>query len=220
MKTIQKQKSTATKNKIYEEAYKLFMSKPYEQVTIEDLEAAIGKTRGALFYHCKDKHELFEKVIEDYFLSSHNTFSVLGEDILEKNITLLEFIDIYTTAQEERINRLYAFCGVDKDNIDKKVMARIDTAYLGLLFNAGYYLDDNYYETMENNYRADKDTWAFFIRKAIDSGEVKPNTNVKLYGKIFTSIYLGQGFIEAFGKGVDIKEIKMLFMEIYNKIKV
>ncbi len=122
--------------------------------------------------------------------------------------------------QEERINRLYAFSEIDKNTADKKIIAKMETSYLGLLFNAGYYFGDCYYEIMENNYRTEKDTWSFMIRKAIENGEIKPNTDVKLFGKIFTSIYSGQRFIDSFGKGIDSKEIKELFMEIYNKIKI
>ena len=212
-------KGDNTKEKIYEEAFKLFMSKPYELVTVRDIEKVIGKTRGAIFYHVKDKHDLFQKVIENYFLKHQNIYEVLGKDILEKDMTFLDFIDIYISMEGERLSNLYAFLGVDENNADKKVFAKTNCSYLGLLFNTGYYLDD-YNEKMEENYRMDKNTWSFFIQKAIERGEVKPNTNVKLFGEIFSSIYLGKAFVDAFSTGVDAQGAKQLFIELYNKIKV
>jgi len=212
-------KGDETKEKIYEEAFKLFMSKPYELVTVSDIEKVIGKTRGAIFYHVKDKHELFEKVIEKYFLKSQNIYEEIGEDIFKKDITLLEFIDIFTSAIEKRFNNLYAFIGIDKANTKKSLLAKANCSYLTLLTNTGYYLD-SYNEKMDNIFIMTKNTWSFFIQKAIEKGEVKPNTNVKLFGEIFTSIYTGKSFYDAFSNGVDEKAIKELLIEVYNKIKV
>jgi AcrR family transcriptional regulator len=209
----------ATKEKLYETAIKVFTTIPYESATVVKLEKAFGLTRGAIFYHEKNKHELFQKVVEKYLISGHNIYEFIGEDILEKDITLLEFINLYTDVQEKRIDSLYAFSGVNKDNIDKKDIVKTECAYLRLLFNAGYYID-NYNETMDNNFRADKDLWTFFIRKAIDRGEVKPNTDAKLCGELLTSIYLGQALHSAFGEGINFQKIKKLYLNEYNKIKI
>ncbi len=241
METKQTQKSIATKEEIYDEAIKLFMSKPYDLVTIEEIEANADKTKGASFYHIKDKHELFEQVMDKYFVRAYNIYEILGEDILDKDIsitkridtdkivnsedilkkdiTLLDFINKYTSVQGERINSWYVYYGQNKDTIDKKIVAKMETAYLGLLFYAGFYLGDDYIDKMGNNFRVTKETWSFFIQKAIEKGEVKPNVNAKLYGEIFTSIWLGQAASKAFEDGVDFKKIRELFMEVYDKIK-
>jgi hypothetical protein len=55
-------KGKDTEDKIYREAYKLFVSKPYELVTVRDLEHAINMTRGAIFHYVKDKEQLFREV--------------------------------------------------------------------------------------------------------------------------------------------------------------
>ncbi len=185
MKTIQIQKSTATKEKICKEAFKLFISKPYEQVTINELETAIGKTRGALFYHIKDKRDLFAKVFDKYFINNQNIYTVVGENILESGMTLLEFIDIYITAQEKRINDLYVIAEMDESQIAERGISKIESTYLALQLNAGFYLED-YDQKMDMNFKMDRNTWSFFITKAIENGEIKPNTNAKLFGNIFS----------------------------------
>ncbi|MDR1729198.1 MAG: TetR/AcrR family transcriptional regulator [Prevotellaceae bacterium] len=218
MRTKQKQKSDSTRNKIYEEAFRLFISKPYELVTINDLEKAIGKTRGAVFYHVKDKHDLFEKVINKYFTKSQNIYEIVGEDILEKDLTLLEFINLYLDANEKKIKELFNFAKINKDSISQKNITKIESVYLSLLSSTGYYLD-YYNDEMELNFTMDRNTWTFFIQKGIENGEIKPDINAALFGEIFSSVFVGRSFQDSLTKGVNLNEIKKLFMEIYDKIK-
>jgi len=44
-------KDTRTLDKILWECFKLFLHKGYKEVTIPDIENAIGMTRGAVFYY-------------------------------------------------------------------------------------------------------------------------------------------------------------------------
>lgn len=53
---------------ILREAYKLFLSNNMEKVTISELEKATGRLRGTIFYHFRDKQNLFESVIEEIFI--------------------------------------------------------------------------------------------------------------------------------------------------------
>ena len=41
------------KEQLYHEAFKLFLSKPFEAVSIADIESASGMTRGAITYYCQ-----------------------------------------------------------------------------------------------------------------------------------------------------------------------
>lgn len=55
---------------ILKEAFKLFLQKNVEKVTVPDLEKATGIQRGAIFYHFKDKETLFIEAIEHFFSQS------------------------------------------------------------------------------------------------------------------------------------------------------
>ena len=59
---------------ILKEAFKLFLQKNVEKVTVPELERVTKLQRGAIFYHFKDKNAIFEEVIERYFFSSLNIF--------------------------------------------------------------------------------------------------------------------------------------------------
>jgi TetR/AcrR family transcriptional regulator, transcriptional repressor for nem operon len=55
-----------TKEYIIDEAYKLFLEKSYESVSISDISQAIGLTKGALYHHFVNKEDLFKAVIDKY----------------------------------------------------------------------------------------------------------------------------------------------------------
>ncbi|MDR1896320.1 MAG: TetR/AcrR family transcriptional regulator [Prevotellaceae bacterium] len=206
--------SNNTEEKIYREAFKLFLNKPYEFVTVRELEKAIGMTRGAIFYYVKDKEQLYREVIERYYLKSQNLYYKVGENILEHDITLLEFIDIFIAGVNKTANEIYTLA-----NSKESDKSTIDRSYISLLLTTGYYVD-TFNEKMANLFQIDKNTWSFFIQKAIEKGEVKPNTNVKLYGELFTYTYLGLALNDAVKEGIDLKHLREILIELYNKIKV
>ncbi len=206
-----------SRRKIFEGAFRLFLTKPYELVTVADLEQITGKSRGAIFYHLKDMRELFEIVVEKYIVDIQNISKLLSaKNISIEGITLLEFIGIYISAQEENVNKMYGIARVDRNSDTKTVSEGI---YLSFLLNAGYYIDD-YNEKMSSNFKMDRNTWSFVIQNAIEKGEVKPGTDATLFGDIFLSILYGQAFMKSFEQGINAKEVKELFMRVYNGIKV
>ncbi|MDR2057408.1 MAG: TetR/AcrR family transcriptional regulator [Dysgonamonadaceae bacterium] len=206
--------SNNTKEKLYREAFKLFLGKPYELVTVRELEKAIGMTRGAIFYHVKDKETLFKEVIERYYLKKQTLYEKVGENILEQDVSLLEFIEIFVAGVEKTTKEIYAFAG----SPDKITFSNIDRSYISLLLTAGYYLSD-FNEKMNNVFQIDRNTWSFFIQRAIEKGEVKPNTDTKLFGELFTYTYLGLALNDALKEGVNAKHLRELLLELYNKIK-
>ncbi|MDR2126647.1 MAG: TetR/AcrR family transcriptional regulator [Prevotellaceae bacterium] len=205
---------TNTEEKLYKEAFKLFLTKPYELVTVRDLEKAIGMTRGAIFYYVKDKETLFKEVIERYYLKIQTLYYKVGEDILEQDITLLEFIDLFVAGVDKTAKKIYGFVG----NSDKTTFPNTDRSYISLLLSTGYYIG-SFNEKMSNIFQIDKNTWSYFIQKAIEKGEVKPNTDTKLLGELFTYTYLGMALNDSIKDGVDTKRLKELLLELYNKIK-
>ncbi|MDR0680838.1 MAG: TetR/AcrR family transcriptional regulator [Dysgonamonadaceae bacterium] len=208
-----------TKEKLYEEAFRLFLNKPYELVTVRELEKAIGMTRGAIFYYVKDKEQLFREVIEKYFLKHQNLHNKIGNDNLDYKMSLKNFIDVFITAIEKTVDEIYRLAGVDKKIADKKNLAEIDRNYLSLALLSGHYLDD-FYTKIEDMLLIDRNTWTFFVQQAIVNGEVKPSINPRLYGELFTYVYLGASFQDAFNSGINTRNLKELFMILYNQIKV
>ncbi|WP_288155332.1 TetR/AcrR family transcriptional regulator [Phocaeicola sartorii] len=84
---------------ILKEAFKLFLQKNVEKVTVPELERVTKLQRGAIFYHFKDKSAIFEEVIERYFFSSLNIFYPVNPD----NICSLK---LYWELKNEHIDKI------------------------------------------------------------------------------------------------------------------
>lgn len=95
-----------TKEKILSQSLSLFAEKGFEAVSVSDIAAAIGITKGALYKHYKNKHDIFDKILErmkalDYERAKE--FEVPEGTLVEmpekyRNTTLGE-IAAYTVAQ-------------------------------------------------------------------------------------------------------------------------
>ncbi len=133
-------------------------------------------------------------------------------------MSLADFIEAFVTSIEKTISSLYKFAGITNKS-DKKAIAEIDRCYLSLVMTTGYYLND-FTAKMGDILNTDKNTWAFLIQKAIAKGEVKPNTNVRLYGETFSYTYLGLALNDALREGLDTRHLRELLMHIYNQIKI
>ena len=51
---------------LYRAAFKLFISRQFEGVSLSDIENESGLTKGAIYYYASSKKELFRNVIEYY----------------------------------------------------------------------------------------------------------------------------------------------------------
>ncbi|HEX2920103.1 MAG TPA: TetR/AcrR family transcriptional regulator [Bacteroidales bacterium] len=82
-----------TKDFIIDEAFKLFLNRSYEAVSISDVSSAAGLTKGALYHHFKNKEDLYVMVIDKYLSLPENnldTNSISLFDYLNKNLELAE----------------------------------------------------------------------------------------------------------------------------------
>ena len=70
---------------ILKEAFKLFLQKNVEKVTVPELERVTKLQRGAIFYHFKDKEAIFKDAVKQYFFSPLNIL-ILIMCILWRNI--------------------------------------------------------------------------------------------------------------------------------------
>ena len=108
-----------TKEYIIEEAYKLFLNNSYEAVSISDICAEIGFTKGALYHHFKNKEELFKAVIDKYFL-----FTMVEVDF--ETISFKEFNELTIKNIETVIHNI---CGDSKELIPVNYMSLIADSF-------------------------------------------------------------------------------------------
>lgn len=205
-----------TLEKIYQEAFKLFMTKHYELVTIRDLEKGIGMTRGAIFYYVKDKEELFRKVIDKYFLESQTLYSKVDYSKVKSNMTLKEFISEYVKGVDSVAKQVYktAMGSLKK----KSQMSNVDRSYLSLVLNIGYYYPD-FNKKLCEIFGSEIKEWEIIIENAINTGEIRKDLDSKIVAKQFHFIFHGLAFNSALERGIKYTDLEELYLNLYYFIK-
>ena len=75
---------------ILKEAFKLFLQKNVEKVTVPELERVTKLQRGAIFYHFKDKEAIFKDAVKQYFFSPLNIFYPLNPQLHSRSATYIK----------------------------------------------------------------------------------------------------------------------------------
>ncbi len=73
-------RGTATRQRLIAAARKLFGERGYEDTSVEDVLAASGVARGALYHHFQSKAELFDAVAEAVFAEVASTTDAAARD--------------------------------------------------------------------------------------------------------------------------------------------
>ncbi|HZL11050.1 MAG TPA: TetR/AcrR family transcriptional regulator [Prolixibacteraceae bacterium] len=193
-----------TKERIIEEAFKLFLNHNFEKVSISDLEQAVGKTRGAIFYFFKNKEELFNEVIDTYIIKTQNPSEKFNVD---NNISLEQFIYLYINGINTTMSKMLSLSVV---NIYK--------GYFSLYMQASR-IYPNFTEIMTRYSLEEINLWEKVINRAIQFKEIK-EVNTRHYATLFRSCFLGLAFDRCLSYGLNTEELLVLYQNIYNPIKL
>ena len=86
-----KEDSIKTRSKLLESALDVFSEKSFSEVTLSEIAERVGMTKGALYWHFKNKSDLLSKLIGEIFLDSEMEFA---EKLVERE-TLADLRDYY-----------------------------------------------------------------------------------------------------------------------------
>ena len=76
-----KEEAEQTKNAILDAALKVFCSKGYSRTTFDDIASSINLTKGAVYWHFKNKVDLLAEVIRKNFYNKHCKIQAWGENV-------------------------------------------------------------------------------------------------------------------------------------------
>ncbi|HEX3006462.1 MAG TPA: TetR/AcrR family transcriptional regulator [Bacteroidales bacterium] len=185
-------------------AFSLFTSKGYKAVTMQDLENATKLTKGAFYHYFKSKEELFQAVIEKYYLSSYPHFVAEDFDSLEA------FIQAHVSNIQEKLV-LMKGCG---DN------SLPDPYYLRLILEAKKHFPA-LGEKIKEIFRDQMNQWESIIVKAKNKGEIKKNVDASILAESFTSVGLGiiKNMILDDSVELALLKIKIQFEQLYCLLK-
>lgn len=193
-----------TKDRIIEEAFKLFLNNNFEKVSISDLEKSVGKTRGAIFYFFKTKEEIFNEVIETYIIKTQNPYEKFSMD---DHLSLDQFISLYINGINTTMSRMLSLSVVN-----------IYMQYFSLYLQASR-IYPNFAEIMTQNAVEEINLWEKVINRAVQSKEIK-EINTRHYATLFRSCFLGLAFDRCLSYGLNTEELLSIYKNIYNQIKL
>ena len=195
------------KEQLYHEAFKLFLSKPFEAVSIADIEEASGMTRGAITYYAKDKLGLFYSVVKHYLVDTQNLKQKINKT---EFVSLKEFLEEYVNCCQETMNRF--------SDVDKKVQ-NASRAYASLILQICKYFPDLHAQYLENR-NQEIIMWIGILQKAIENKEIRSDIDIMNTARNFMNIFYGQSYLDSLSAGLNVVELKMQLMNLYKLLKI
>ena len=193
---------------ILKEAFKLFLSKEYVNVTTGDLEEATGVSRGSIYYRTKNKEGLYKAVI-DKFIFNFLSNGLEVQITTSKETPFGDFLKHDLTLIEERMKAVKANNPSDK----------ISMQYVNLLVSAGFHYKDfkkKYYEIERSIVKQ----WSFFYDLGVKCGELRKSVNSDVAISMFRSLYYGDSFcLSITSNRLDINALREKYILLYNAIK-
>lgn len=193
-----------TKEKIAFGAFRLFLEYNYEKVTVKDMEEVIGMTRGAIFYHVKNKEDLFRQVVDRFIIDAQHLKNKVDTDDIA---TFEVFLERYLSGIKRTMDKMKA---LNVTNIYK--------GYFALISQAGIYYP-NFSTKLRVIINEEYKTWEAMILKAKDSGELKEDIEASDIIAMFRSAFLGLSFEQSQFVGLDLESLERYFKNCYKLIK-
>lgn len=194
------------KEHLYLAAFKLFLTKQYDAVSISDIEKESGMTRGAITYYGQSKKGLFYDVVKHFIIDTQNVENKIK---YVNTISLKDFIEAYVIGCQTTMNRF--------DYIDKSV-ENASRAYMSLILQICKFFPDLHDKYIENRNK-EMALWIKIIQQAIDTHEVKDDISVVSTARNFMNIFYGQSYLDSLSMGLNTVELKIQMMNLYKLLK-
>ena len=198
----------SNKEIVYKAAFRLFLIKQFDGVSISDIEKESGMTRGAVFYYAKTKLDLFKKVVEHFILDAQDVDKKVAYG---SEVSLIEYINLYIKGIENTMTELVEIIQMES----KEYACR---AYISTILQVCTIfpdIKDRYLINLHN----DIGRWVTIINSAINKGEVSSYIDVLSIAKQFVCCFYGMSVIDSMSHGLNIPQLREQMYTIYSLIK-
>lgn len=196
------------KEHLYKAAFKLFLTKQFEGVSISDIEEKSGMTRGAIFYYASTKKELFKQVIESFIIDKQKIENKMS---VNDHATLLDFIDSYIIGIQNTMSSM-------QDIIDELSSSNASKLYISLILQISTHFPE-LHEKFLINRNNELSIWCAILQKAIESKEIRADLDVLNTAKHFIHIFYGQSFLDSLSFGLNTSLLKGQMHNFYKLLK-
>lgn len=191
-------------------ALQLFMSMNYERVSLQMITRMVGLTKTGIFNYYPTKLDLFMAVADKYLFNAQNP-KYKFED---SDGTLADFIDKYVAGVERTMAEIVRLGNVRKEDMPGQ---SANAGYFHLFQQVLFYYPGGkakLHAWIDSEY----DLWRAVVRRAVESGEINPETDVEAAVAQFRLMFVGMSFEMSFYEGLDVKQLAARFRYIYKML--
>ena len=197
------------KRELFRVAFKMFILKSFDGVSIPDIEKATGFTRGTIFHYADTKLDLFRQVVEYYVLERQDIDRKIQ---VADDCTLRQFIDTYVKGVEQTMETLHEIIGMDVP------MRDCSRAYLNMTSQVSVLLPE-VHKAFLNAMAKEERLWIEVIGRGVESGELCSDVQPAILAKIMMSLFYGRAFQDSLIDGMDPKLLKEEMLAVYEMVK-
>ena len=197
------------KRELFRVAFKMFILKSFDGVSIPDIEKATGFTRGTIFHYADTKLDLFRQVVEYYVLERQDIDRKIQ---VADDCTLRQFIDTYVKGVEQTMETLHDIIGMDVP------MRDCSRAYLNMTSQVSVLLPE-VHKAFLNAMAKEERLWMEVIARGVENGELRNDVQPAILAKIMMSLFYGRAFQDSLIDGMDPKLLKEEMLAVYEMIK-
>ncbi len=190
------------KELIVYKALELYLIHGYENVSITDLQSALDMGRGTMYYHFKNKDEIYIEIVNRFFLRPKQEMLRLKEDIRVPDMI-------------EALLRYFRFL---EGNLMELENRNINTSNVIMLLYTAYHRFPELYRRAYRLYATEQSLWQRAIRNSMIAGDVRRDIPLQETAALFTQIKDGYDAGQS-GKQMDFEMVRKQYQLLYSLIK-
>ena len=190
------------KEQIIYKALELYLLNGYENVSITDLQSALDMGRGTMYYHFKNKDEIYIEIVNRFFLRPKQEMLRLKDEI----------------RVPEMIEALLRYFRFLEDSLMELENRNINTSNVIMLLYTAYHRFPELYRKAYRLYATEQSLWSKAIRNSQIAGEVRRDIPQQETAALFTQIKDGYDAGQS-GKQKDFDMVRRQYQLLYSLIK-
>ncbi|MBP5658819.1 MAG: TetR/AcrR family transcriptional regulator [Paludibacteraceae bacterium] len=190
------------KEQIIYKALELYLLHGYENVSITDLQSALDMGRGTMYYHFKNKDEIYVEIVNRFFLRPKQEMLRLKDDI----------------RVPEMIEALLRYFRFLEDSLMELENRNINTSNVIMLLYTAYHRFPDLYRRAYRLYATEQSLWQRALRNSMIAGEVRRDIPLQETAALFTQIKDGYDAGQS-GKQMDFSMVRKQYQLLYDLIK-
>ena len=190
------------KELIIYKALELYLINGYENVSITDLQSALDMGRGTMYYHFKNKDEIYVEIVNRFFLRPKQEMLRLKEDIRVPDMI-------------EALLRYFKFL---EESLMELEQRNINTSNVIMLLYSAYHRFPELYSRAHRLYATEQSMWLRAIRNSMIDGDVRRDLPLEETAALFTQIKDGYDAGRS-GVQMDFNMVRKQYQLLYSLIR-